>query len=160
MENPVTFKLTYGKKTYEITFESSSTIADLRKEVETVTGVHPHMQKLLFKGVLKDEQTLKDAKIKDGVKVMLMASKLEDVLQSITAPTTSAAAEAPTTKSVDKVAWCEKTEHKKIIDKGKPDDAEEDEHTAPRRNESMESERDQNTSDFQKRCGRVVDWNR
>ncbi|TPX62204.1 hypothetical protein SpCBS45565_g07074 [Spizellomyces sp. 'palustris'] len=86
------------------------------------------MQKLLFKGitleegVLKDDQTLAQAGVKDGVKIMLMASKVEDIVKIATAAAATPVVDA--TVSKPRIALSELTEHKKIVDKGKPDDAE------------------------------------
>lgn len=48
-----TFKLTHGKQTYEITFPTGRSIADLKQHIESLTGVHANMQKLLYKGPWK-----------------------------------------------------------------------------------------------------------
>ena len=38
------------------------------------------MMKLMYKGLLKDENTLREAKIANGVKMMVVGSTLDDVL--------------------------------------------------------------------------------
>ncbi|RKO87361.1 hypothetical protein BDK51DRAFT_14012, partial [Blyttiomyces helicus] len=120
----VSFKLQHGKTAHDISLPLSTCVADLKAHVEVKTGVHANMQKLLYKGVLRDEQTLAEANVKDGVKVMLMASKVEDVLKLASAAATSKAAPASTAAKVERTRWCDQTEHKKILSKGKPDDAE------------------------------------
>ncbi|KAI9093122.1 ubiquitin domain-containing protein UBFD1 [Phlyctochytrium arcticum] len=118
----VTFKVVHGKRTYDVTFVTSRCVTDLKQKVEELTGIHANMQKLLFKGILKDDQTLQDANIKDGAKVMLMASKAEDVMKLATAAVTAPLLDAPAARP--RTSLSETTEHKKILDKGKPDDAE------------------------------------
>ncbi|KAJ3275309.1 Ubiquitin domain-containing protein ubfd1 [Borealophlyctis nickersoniae] len=120
----VNFKLAHGKTVYDINLPSTTLVADLKKHVEELSGVHANMQKLLYKGMLKDEQTLEEAKVKDGVRVMLMASKVEDVLKVATAAASSVKDEKPAGAIAEKVSWSEMTEHKKVLEKGKPDDAE------------------------------------
>ena len=38
------------------------------------------MMKLMYKGLLKDEQTLRESKVSNGVKMMVVGSTLDDVL--------------------------------------------------------------------------------
>lgn len=44
-------------------------------------GVPSAMQKLMFKGLLKDDKTLRELKVTKGAKFMLVGSKLDDVLE-------------------------------------------------------------------------------
>ena len=48
-------------------------------ESQELTQISPGLQKLLYKGILKDEKTLKDCGVKSGTKVMLMGNKAEVV---------------------------------------------------------------------------------
>ncbi|KAJ3048447.1 Ubiquitin domain-containing protein ubfd1 [Rhizophlyctis rosea] len=118
----ITFKVTHQKQTYDITMADSKTIADLKTKIEEVSGVHVNLQKILYKGMPKDTQTLSEAKITNGVKVMLMASKVEDVIKIASGPAASASSE-PKATTTPKQSWSTQTEHAKIIKKGKPDDA-------------------------------------
>ncbi|KAJ3033471.1 Ubiquitin domain-containing protein ubfd1 [Rhizophlyctis rosea] len=119
----VTFKVQYKKDSHDVTMGESDTVLELKKRLEELTGVHVNMQKLLWKGMPKDTQTLSEAKIKDGVKVMLMGSNVEDVLKIASGPS-AAVKDEPEAAAVEKPSWSDLTEHKKIIQKGKPDDAE------------------------------------
>ena len=38
------------------------------------------MMKLMYKGLLKDDKTLREAKISNGIKMMVVGSTLDDVL--------------------------------------------------------------------------------
>ncbi|TPX57576.1 hypothetical protein PhCBS80983_g03756 [Powellomyces hirtus] len=118
----VRFRLTHGKSTHEFEVLQSTTVAELKVKVEEATGVHANMQKLLYKGMLKNEQTVKDAGIVDGIKVLLMASKVEDIVNLAAAATTAPVLTKH--QPIVKTPLCEKTEHKKVLDKGRPDDAE------------------------------------
>ncbi|KAI8817415.1 uncharacterized protein EV422DRAFT_224173 [Fimicolochytrium jonesii] len=121
-EETVTFKLSHGKKVYDISVPKSNNISQVKQQVEELTGVHALMQKLLFKGMLKDDKTVEEAGLKDGVKVILMASKVEDIVKLATAAkTTTAPVDAAPVK---RLSLSEQTEHKKVLDKGKPPNAE------------------------------------
>ncbi|KAJ3007012.1 Para-hydroxybenzoate--polyprenyltransferase, mitochondrial precursor (PHB:polyprenyltransferase), partial [Thoreauomyces humboldtii] len=100
----------------------SSSVEQLKARVEELTGVHANMQKLLYKGQLKNESTLKQAGVLDGVKILLMASKVEDIVKLAAAASTAPVIAAPMV--VPKVPLSERPEHRKILDKGKPDDLE------------------------------------
>ncbi|KAJ3120818.1 hypothetical protein HK098_004216 [Nowakowskiella sp. JEL0407] len=121
IQNPATFKVTFGKDTKEITMSSNSTVKDLKIRLESETGVTVALQKLLFKGVLKDENTLEDSKVKDNVKIVMMGSKAEDVLKvATTVPTTQKHSQYVIQ---EKTYLSDLTEHQKILSKGIPDDA-------------------------------------
>ncbi|KAJ1562677.1 Ubiquitin domain-containing protein ubfd1 [Nowakowskiella sp. JEL0078] len=118
----LSFKVSFGKQIIPFQMPASNTIAELKTCLEKEIGVSASLQKLLLKGVLKDELTLELAKVKDGVKIVLMGSKAEDVLKIATSvPVTSV---SKSVQSVKKVSLSELIEHKKILDKGLPDDAE------------------------------------
>ncbi|KAJ3337172.1 Ubiquitin domain-containing protein ubfd1 [Gonapodya sp. JEL0774] len=125
-EKPVTFKVQFGKDVHEMTMDLSDRVSELKSRVEALTGVHTNLQKLLYKGNLKDEQTLAEAKLTSSAKVILMASKVEDVLKvSAPLPVASSSSSSSPSPSSASNTWSEQLEHKKIIEKGKPDDAEE-----------------------------------
>ena len=70
---------------------------------------------MLFKGVLKDDQTLEEAKITQGAKVMLMASAAKDIEEVVTAKSmeeNNVASKAQTDEPFQL-----RTEHQKIITK-------------------------------------------
>lgn len=116
----VSFKVLFNKVNYEITWEESKTISSLKQHIEGLTGVPVKMQKLMFKGLLKDNQTLVEAKITSGIKIMLIGSRVKDIL-SINKEVKSVQ-ETSTTPKVKSEPLCEQKMHKKIIDQGVPDD--------------------------------------
>jgi intein/homing endonuclease len=91
--------------------------------VHVSVGIPPAMMKLMYKGILKDEQTLNEAKITPGIKVMVVGSTVNDLI----------AVQPPEPSELRKIAkeetdtlrepLSELNEHKKIIEKGKPEDA-------------------------------------
>lgn len=77
----------------------------------------------MFKGLAKDEITLRALNIKNNDKLMLIGSKPQDVEQVMQKPTT-ASASTKTSAISKKEPLCSETAHKKVIEKyGKPDDA-------------------------------------
>ena len=68
----------WDKRPYEITVAGDMTIGQLKGELHQLTGVLPTRQKLLFaKKTLKDDQeTLVNAKLVSGAKIMLVGSKV------------------------------------------------------------------------------------
>ncbi|RUS17347.1 ubiquitin-related domain-containing protein [Endogone sp. FLAS-F59071] len=119
---PVRFTVTHGKTPYEFEISPESTILELKQELEQRTQIPAAMQKLMYKGMLKDETTIESSKIKDGVKVMLIGSKVEDILKVATPAQTTVKEEKP--EAPVRTPMSEMTEHKKIISKGKPEDIE------------------------------------
>ena len=61
------------------------------------------MQKLMFKGLMKDDKTLRELKVNNGAKLMLVGSTITDVLE--------------VTKPVPKTAAQEKEEKGRIMDR-------------------------------------------
>ncbi|XP_071962356.1 ubiquitin domain-containing protein UBFD1-like isoform X2 [Antedon mediterranea] len=116
----VTFKLVYMKKNYDITFELDAKISQLKQKIQSLTDVPPAMQKLMYKGLVKDEQTLRESKVTKGAKMMMIGSTLKDVLTVTTTPTASGVPiqETGTTKE----PLSRQKLHKKVLDKGKPED--------------------------------------
>eukprot|EP00475_Leptophrys_vorax_P017146 TRINITY_DN236_c0_g1_i2.p1 TRINITY_DN236_c0_g1~~TRINITY_DN236_c0_g1_i2.p1 ORF type:complete len:299 (-),score=117.80 TRINITY_DN236_c0_g1_i2:133-1029(-) len=85
---------------YELEVDPSITVANFKVEIHRVHNLgEPDSQKLIFSGkILKDDQTLDDAKIKDGGFVVLMTKKPAEMKkeeQPAAAPVEAAAAAAP-----------------------------------------------------------------
>ena len=68
------FKVAFKAKVFEMEMQGSQTVTQLKAEIETRTSIAPPLQKLLFKGVLKDDLTLHASKVTDGSRIILMAS--------------------------------------------------------------------------------------
>jgi hypothetical protein len=84
-----------------------------------LTAIAPALQKLLFKGVLKDEKTIEESKIVPGSRIILMGTTAKDVLQVAT-PIVAAIDDKPEQPP----SLLDETKHQKIIAKGVPDGAE------------------------------------
>lgn len=88
--NPaVDFIVVYNKHKYDITFNSNKTVKELKAYLQGLIGVPENLQKVMFKGLAKDEQTLKELDVKSGAKVMVVGSKLDQVLAVKSGPQVS-----------------------------------------------------------------------
>jgi len=119
----VKFTVNYKKQNVEIEFGVDQTLGALRLEIAKLTGVAAGLQKLMYKGMMKDDaKTLRDLNVKDGAKMMLVGSTIGEVL------TASAPVPQPTESKAEEEtkgeAMSEKLPHKKIVDKGVPEGAE------------------------------------
>lgn len=120
----VSFSLTWGKQKADLKRPAASTVSELKEEAERLWGVPSARQKLMFRGLVKDDgATLAKVGIKDGAKVLLIGSRDEDV----------AAAAKPQEATAGPAAWdapppppeepiCQQTQHAKVLAKGRPED--------------------------------------
>ncbi|XP_066992216.1 ubiquitin domain-containing protein UBFD1 isoform X2 [Anabrus simplex] len=76
----VDFKVIYNKTKYDISFELDNTVGQLKQHLQDVIGVPQSMQKVMIKGLARDERTLRELGVVKGAKVMVVGSKLDDVL--------------------------------------------------------------------------------
>jgi len=121
--NDITFKIVFNKKKLDITWDKTKTISSLKSYIHPLTEVPPAMQKLMFKGLLKDGQTLSEAKITTGTKVMLVGSKLTDVITANTKAESSSTSDADSGSSSKKEPLSKQKPHTKVIEQGVPEDA-------------------------------------
>ncbi|ROT79584.1 hypothetical protein C7M84_001695 [Penaeus vannamei] len=80
------------------------------------------MQKVMIKGLAKDEKTLRELGVTRGSKVMIVGSKLDDVVNVNTPKAESTSSEKPSTSTSTKEPLSRQKIHRKILDKGLPDD--------------------------------------
>jgi len=78
------------------------------------------MQKVMIKGLAKDDRTLKELGVAKGAKIMVVGSKLDDVL-AMSNPGVLEASSEPSTASTTE-PFCKQKMHRKVLDKGIPDD--------------------------------------
>jgi len=75
-----TFKVIFNKQKYDISFDLYATVAQLKEHLHSVIGVPKEMQKVMVKGLAKDDKSLKECGITSGSKVMVIGSTFDDVL--------------------------------------------------------------------------------
>ncbi|KAJ3381951.1 hypothetical protein HDU84_004732 [Entophlyctis sp. JEL0112] len=119
----VNFTVSYQRTSHSYTLPLSTTVGALKEAIAERTGVHQNLQKLLFKGVLKDNDTLANARITDGTKVLLMASKEQDILHVVEAPSRASleSSGADLTAGAEKPKMFADEAHAKVLRRGKPD---------------------------------------
>ncbi|KAL8607334.1 Ubiquitin domain-containing protein ubfd1 [Nucella lapillus] len=119
----IDFKVIFNKQKFDVSMQLDSTIEQLKAKTQVLTGVPPQMQKIMFRGLAKDNQTLRELKVTKGAKIMVVGSTLNDVL-SVTAPSEKELKEeAKATAAASKEPLSQQKVHKKVLDKyGKPDD--------------------------------------
>uniref|UniRef100_A0A2C9K227 Ubiquitin-like domain-containing protein n=1 Tax=Biomphalaria glabrata TaxID=6526 RepID=A0A2C9K227_BIOGL len=117
------FYVIFKKEKYDVSFPADHTVSKLKSHIEKLTGVPATLQKIMYKGLAKDEMTLRELKVVKGAKLMVVGSTLTDVL-SVSAPSTKELqAEEKATAKVVKEPLSEQKQHRKVLDKyGKPDD--------------------------------------
>ncbi|XP_039265368.2 ubiquitin domain-containing protein UBFD1-like isoform X2 [Styela clava] len=117
----VTFKVIFNKNKHDVKWELDKTVLSLKNHIQTLTNVAPAMQKLMFKGLAKDEKTLRELGVTKGSKMMLVGSKLQDVI-SINTVNAGASASEDEKAENKKEPLSKQKPHAKVIEKGVPDD--------------------------------------
>jgi len=116
------FKVIYNKVKYDVNAGSETTVKEFKKQLQGLVGVPDSMQKLMYKGLLQDDQTLGGVGITKGVKVMLVGSTLNDVLAVSVVNKQDASDDKSSSDASSKEPLCRQKMHKKVLDKGVPDD--------------------------------------
>ncbi|XP_042888685.1 ubiquitin domain-containing protein UBFD1-like isoform X2 [Penaeus japonicus] len=118
----VSFKLVYNKTKYDVEFPLDGTIKQLKEHLSSIINVLPAMQKVMIKGLAKDEKTLRELGVARGSKVMIVGSKLDDVVNVNTPKAESTSSDKPSTSTSTKEPLSRQKIHRKILDKGLPED--------------------------------------
>ncbi len=128
-----TNNLTNDIYTHTYTYIYINTVDDLKVHLETLTNVDRSMQKLMFKGALK-QGTLSENKIKNKSKLKLIGNPMDQVMQIV--HKTQVDADKATNDKIlgfeqelkkekdddgDTGPWKDMKEHKKILDMGVPE---------------------------------------
>ena len=65
----------HGKETYRVSCEEHDAVEEVMNKIETLSGILQGYQKLIHKGkTLNRREKVAQAKLKDGAKIMLIAS--------------------------------------------------------------------------------------
>lgn len=120
----VDFKVIFNKKKHDVTFNLDGDVGGLKKHLQPIIDIPPAMMKVMIKGLAKDEMTLRQLGVTKGAKVMVVGSTLDQVMTVSKTPSAKEL-KASTSKGAtdDKESTCKQKQHKKILDKGKPEDA-------------------------------------
>ncbi|XP_046403305.1 ubiquitin domain-containing protein UBFD1-like isoform X2 [Ischnura elegans] len=118
----VDFKVIFTKKKYDVTFPLDNSVSELKFHLRDIIGVPPLMQKVMFKGLAKDGQTLRELGVTSGAKIMVVGSKLDDVL-AVSTPTLQDLQDEASEANGGKEPFSKQKMHRKVLDKGVPEDA-------------------------------------
>uniref|UniRef100_A0A673K097 Ubiquitin domain-containing protein UBFD1-like n=1 Tax=Sinocyclocheilus rhinocerous TaxID=307959 RepID=A0A673K097_9TELE len=100
--------------------EENGTGAKLKEKIHTLTGLPPAMQKVMYKGLLPEDKTLREIKVTNGAKIMVVGSTINDVL-AVNTPKEVIQQEVKAEEN-KKEPLCRQKQHRKVLDKGKPED--------------------------------------
>ncbi|XP_046735230.1 ubiquitin domain-containing protein UBFD1-like isoform X2 [Diprion similis] len=117
----IDFKIIYNKQKIDVNFPLDDTVKDLKAHLQDIIAVPQAMQKVMIKGLAKDEQTLRSLGVTKGAKIMIVGSKLNDVL-AVSIPTKQDLVDEATA-SARKEPLSQQKMHRKVLDKGIPEDA-------------------------------------
>jgi len=120
----VQLKICYGKQKYDVNFPLDETVEVLKKHVEKLTDVPAELQKIMFRGLMDDGLTLRQQKVTNGARIMVIGSTVQDIL--------AVADSSPADKNVvvvklspdsDHESLCKQKCHKTVLERfGRPDD--------------------------------------
>lgn len=121
LSETVTFTLIYNKTKHKIDWPLNATVSSLKLHILTLTKVPPPMQKLMYRGLLKDTKTLAESGVTNGIKMMVIGSKYADVMSVDKVEKDPSPSQRSSSKETEPL--CVKKPHAKVIEKGIPDDA-------------------------------------
>ncbi|KAK2490551.1 hypothetical protein MC885_010299, partial [Smutsia gigantea] len=76
--------------------------------------------KVMYKGLVPEDKTLREIKVTSGAKIMVVGSTINDVL-AVNTPKDAAQQDAKAEEN-KKEPLCRQKQHRKVLDKGKPED--------------------------------------
>ncbi|KAI4821999.1 hypothetical protein KUCAC02_007567 [Chaenocephalus aceratus] len=76
----VDLKIIWNKNKYDLKIPIDNTGAQLKEKIHSLTGLPPAMQKVMYKGLLPEDKTLREIKVTNGAKIMVVGSTMNDVL--------------------------------------------------------------------------------
>uniref|UniRef100_A0A2H8U0T7 Ubiquitin domain-containing protein UBFD1 n=1 Tax=Melanaphis sacchari TaxID=742174 RepID=A0A2H8U0T7_9HEMI len=76
----VEFTIIHNKDKYIVSMPLLSTIEQLKNKLVDIIGVPSKMQKIMIKGLAKDDQTLESLNVNSSSKIMVVGAKLQDIV--------------------------------------------------------------------------------
>ncbi|XP_050421250.1 ubiquitin domain-containing protein UBFD1-like [Adelges cooleyi] len=117
----VELTIIHNKDKYTVPISQSATIRQLKDKLVEIIDVPSVMQKIMIKGLAKDEQTLESLNVNSSSKIMVVGAKLQDIA-AVSAASTEDSSSAKASTST-KEPLCKKKLHYKILERGIPEDA-------------------------------------
>ncbi|EDV28383.1 uncharacterized protein TRIADDRAFT_20400 [Trichoplax adhaerens] len=116
----ISFRVVWKKKTFDVEFNLDQTIAQVKKHMEKLTEIPATMQKLMYKGLTQDSKTLRELKVARNSKMMLVGSTVNDIID-VVKPVVMTPKDLVSHTGPKREPLCKQKQHKKILDKGKPE---------------------------------------
>ncbi|OBS74834.1 hypothetical protein A6R68_14637 [Neotoma lepida] len=116
----VDLKIIWNKTKHDVKVPLDSTGSELKQKIHSITGLPPAMQKVMYKGLVPEDKTLREIKVTSGAKIMVVGSTINDVL-AVNTPKDAAQHDAKAEEN-KKEPLCRQKQHRKVLDKGKPED--------------------------------------
>nr|XP_015215487.1 PREDICTED: ubiquitin domain-containing protein UBFD1 [Lepisosteus oculatus] len=116
----VELKIIWNKNKYDLKIPLDGTGASLKERIHSLTGLPPAMQKVMYKGLLPEDKTLREIKVTNGAKIMVVGSTINDVL-AVNTPKEVIQQDVKAEEN-KKEPLCRQKQHRKVLDKGKPED--------------------------------------
>ena len=118
LTKPFTVQVMYNKQPYQLEISETMTVLQLKNMIKEKTGVDPGLQKVLLKGIAKDEAVLKGLGVSSATKkILVIGSTIEDVMKMKQVPSEKDEKGGSEDKSGAAGNWCSLVNHKKVIDK-------------------------------------------
>ncbi|XP_005007595.1 ubiquitin domain-containing protein UBFD1 isoform X1 [Cavia porcellus] len=116
----VDLKIIWNKTKHDVKVPLDSTGSELKQKIHSITGLPPAMQKVMYKGLVPEDKTLREIKVTSGAKIMVVGSTINDVL-AVNTPKDASQQDAKAEEN-KKEPLCRQKQHRKVLDKGKPED--------------------------------------
>ncbi|XP_035575683.2 LOW QUALITY PROTEIN: ubiquitin domain-containing protein UBFD1-like [Canis lupus dingo] len=116
----VDLKIIWNKTKHDVKLPLDSTGSELKQKIHSITGLLPAMQKVMYKGLVPEDKTLREIKVTSGAEIMVVGSTINDVL-AVNTPKDAAQQDAKAEEN-KKEPLCRQKQHRKVLDKGKPED--------------------------------------
>ncbi|CAD7688868.1 unnamed protein product [Nyctereutes procyonoides] len=116
----VALKIVWNKTKHDVKLPLDSTGSELKQKIHSITGLLPAMQKVMYKGLVPEDKTLREIKVTSGAEIMVVGSTINDVL-AVNIPKDAAQQDAKAEEN-KKEPLCRQKQHRKVLNKGKPED--------------------------------------
>lgn len=80
LPKPIKFVVIHNKIKYTVSMLPSSTIRQLKDKLFDIIGISSQVQKIMIKGLAKDDQTLESLNVNSSSEIMVVGAKLQDII--------------------------------------------------------------------------------
>lgn len=77
---PINFIVIHNKIRYSVSMLPSSTIRQLKDKLFDIIGISSQVQKVMIKGLAKDDQTLESLNVNSSSEIMVVGAKIQDII--------------------------------------------------------------------------------